>query len=492
MTSISHLKPRNVIVDIRPRLTHEAKRTPNSRLYTAPNPVSPEAWGSLARPSSHFPRNVQEPRSCHSSCLYFFSSSLYRHRTSPPRHPATQYILRPHSFGHLTAGTIGTQGPNYSTTKDPFDDEASFGQTDRPYFKGTRIGKQTHDLHISHESAGLIPIISDRGLEIPSGCRTKRCWIVDLGWKSSWDILLLGVTIQSIMRTQFFSLLFLFLAGLSAAWPWPEWMPDMDSLMVRQDTGDNEAQATPTASNDAARQTTPANNNNNNNNNNNADSDSTNNNADSDSTNNSADSDTPTRASSSGIRRTSAAPSRKTSYDARLPAGGIALLTPAATSTPYFKIGDYVTFAWNYTSLSSTPTALNIMATCSANSQLYTLAVNQTITNATGAVTWDTGSYQATAVQNPLLTQTYTLIIHDVDSSISAPAAAGYLSPFNSYSFGMYVPQPYTPLTEFSCATCTSGALSDLERKALGMVLGMGVLTVLSFTWFVGGTGVIW
>ncbi|KAJ5043118.1 uncharacterized protein L3040_004503 [Drepanopeziza brunnea f. sp. 'multigermtubi'] len=296
------------------------------------------------------------------------------------------------------------------------------------------------------------------------------------------------------MRAQFFSLLFLFLAGLSAAWPWPEWMPEMDSLIVRQDTGDNEAQATPTAPNDAARQTTPPANNNNDSDtpNNNADADTPNNNADADTPNNNAESEPPTRASDSGSRRTSAAPSRKTSYDARLPAGGIALITPAATSTPYFKIGDYVTFAWNYTSLSSTPTALNIMATCSANSQLYTLAVNQTITNATGAVTWDTGSYQATAVQNPLLTQTYTLIIYDVDSSISAPAAAGYLRPFNSYSFGMYVPQPYTPLTEFSCATCTSGALSDLERKALGMVLGMGVLTVLSFTWFVGGTGVIW
>jgi hypothetical protein len=34
--------------------------------------------------------------------------------------------------------------------------------------------------------------------------------------------------------------------------------------------------------------------------------------------------------------------------------------------------------------------------------------------------------------------------------------------------------------------------LSDMERRALGMVLGMSVITVLSFTWFVGGLGVIW
>lgn len=104
---------------------------------------------------------------------------------------------------------------------------------------------------------------------------------------------------------------------------------------------------------------------------------------------------------------------------------------------------------------------------------------------------WDTGAYQATAVSDPLLTETYTLIIYDADSSISAVAAPGYLSAFDNYAFGMYTGQPYTPLNEYKCATC-SGALSDMERRALGMVLGVSVVTVLSFTWFVGGTGVIW
>lgn len=183
---------------------------------------------------------------------------------------------------------------------------------------------------------------------------------------------------------------------------------------------------------------------------------------------------------------------KHTSYDARLPAGGVSILTPAAIlGQQYFKVGDFVTFGWNYTSLSATPTAINIMATCTANQQLYTLAANQTVTNATMAVTWDTGAYQATAVENPLLTQTYTLLIYDADSAVTAAAQAGYLAPFNAYTFGMYTPQPYVPLNEFKCATC-SGALGDMERRAIGMVVGMGVLTVLSFTWFVGGTGVVW
>ncbi|OWP02639.1 hypothetical protein B2J93_6472 [Marssonina coronariae] len=272
------------------------------------------------------------------------------------------------------------------------------------------------------------------------------------------------------------SILFLFLATFSAAWPWPNWLPELNALVVRQNSENQnsspEQKNSDTASEQASTNSKP---------------EATNTDPKSENQSGTITSKpTPT-----GSAKKTASASRKTSYDARLPAGGISLLSPPATSTPYFKIGDYVTFAWNYTSLSATPTALNILASCSANSQVYTLATNQTISNATGAVTWDTGNYQATAVQNPLLTQTYTLIIYDAESSISAAPAAGYLAPFDSYKFGMYVPQPYTPLSEFQCATC-SGALGDLERKALGMVFGMGLLTVLSFTWFVGGTGVIW
>jgi hypothetical protein len=117
--------------------------------------------------------------------------------------------------------------------------------------------------------------------------------------------------------------------------------------------------------------------------------------------------------------------------------------------------------------------------------------MNQTVTNATGSVVWDTGAYQATAIQNPLLTETYTLIIYDAGAAETAPPSAGFLATFDSYAFGMYIPQPYTPLADWQCATC-SGAMSDIERHALRMVIGMGLITVLSFTWFTTGLGVIW
>ncbi|KAI9732616.1 MAG: hypothetical protein M1834_003952 [Cirrosporium novae-zelandiae] len=124
--------------------------------------------------------------------------------------------------------------------------------------------------------------------------------------------------------------------------------------------------------------------------------------------------------------------------------GGVSLLTPASTTTTYFKIGDYVTFVWNYTSLSVTPSGIDVMATCSINSEMYTLTRNMSV-DPTGHFTWDTGKYQSTATV-PLLVETYTLVIMDAKLDISATASAGHLSVYDTWTFGMYTPQAYTPL----------------------------------------------
>jgi hypothetical protein len=121
------------------------------------------------------------------------------------------------------------------------------------------------------------------------------------------------------------------------------------------------------------------------------------------------------------------------------------MVTPAATAqAQFYKIGDWITFAWNYTSLSVTPSAIDILATCSANQATYTLAVNHSATDST--LLWDTGKYQSTATV-PLLTETYTLLVYDADSSISAAPAAGYLGVYNQFTFGMYTRQPYVNWT---------------------------------------------
>lgn len=66
------------------------------------------------------------------------------------------------------------------------------------------------------------------------------------------------------------------------------------------------------------------------------------------------------------------------------------MITPAPTSgAQYYKIGDKITFGWNYTSLSVTPKAIDIMASCTENHKLYTIAQNRSV-GSSEAVTWDT------------------------------------------------------------------------------------------------------
>ncbi|KAG8626879.1 hypothetical protein KVT40_005824 [Elsinoe batatas] len=185
-------------------------------------------------------------------------------------------------------------------------------------------------------------------------------------------------------------------------------------------------------------------------------------------------------ASGSGSR-TNTSPTQ-TTFDPRLPAGGIAMITPNSRSAAsYYKIGDYVTFAWNYTSLSVTPSAIDILAYCSKNQQTYTLALNQTIANETGAITWDTKA----SMTVPLLTETYTLVIHDAAREVTDTPRAGYLGTFNQFTFGMYNPQPYTPLADYVCVTC-SGAMTAIEKQSLGAVAVFATMAVLGATWFTG------
>ncbi|KAL4918692.1 hypothetical protein BDW62DRAFT_61069 [Aspergillus aurantiobrunneus] len=176
-----------------------------------------------------------------------------------------------------------------------------------------------------------------------------------------------------------------------------------------------------------------------------------------------------------------------TSVDPRLPPGGVSMLTPASASTTYYKINENITFVWNYTSLSVTPSAVNVVASCSVNSATYTIASNVSVEE-TQTVTWDTGKYQANATV-PLLTASYTLIVYDESKEIGDTAGAGELSTDNRFIFGMYTPQPYTPLPNFVCATC-SGALSATELLGLKMAVGMGLITIASFTWFSSSFGI--
>jgi len=86
------------------------------------------------------------------------------------------------------------------------------------------------------------------------------------------------------------------------------------------------------------------------------------------------------------------------------------------------------------------------------------------------------------------LTENYALVVYDTEKGPTGVAAAGHLGSSSQYKFGMYHRQSYTPLKEFTCATC-SGAMSSIERQTLGFVFGMVTITILSFTWFASGFG---
>ncbi|KAK9477378.1 hypothetical protein V1514DRAFT_273534, partial [Lipomyces japonicus] len=165
------------------------------------------------------------------------------------------------------------------------------------------------------------------------------------------------------------------------------------------------------------------------------------------------------------------------SVDPRSPAGGVAMVTPALTaSKTYIRIGDYATFSWNYTSLIVSPSAVNVEAYCSMNDYYYPIAENLTISHSSAV--WDTGNYQGSATV-PLLTAEYTLFIYDSSSDPSEIASAGHLGPFDSLRFGVYSPQAYTPLNDFTCATC-SAAISFLDPLVLRGALIMTIVSTVS------------
>ncbi|KAH6859033.1 hypothetical protein J4E91_007856 [Alternaria rosae] len=178
--------------------------------------------------------------------------------------------------------------------------------------------------------------------------------------------------------------------------------------------------------------------------------------------------------------------SKSTSFDARLPAGGLTMVTPnALAGTQFYKVGDWVTFAWNYTSLSVTPSAIDVLASCTANQATYTIAVN--ISAKQTEVLWDTKS--TPDGQAPFLTENYKLLIYDSDLSATAAPRPGYLGAFTGFTFGMYLPQEYISLKDgYTCPNC-NGALSLTEKKTLAAMLlttGTTIGSMLYFTYQFG------
>ncbi|KAK7747131.1 hypothetical protein SLS62_009186 [Diatrype stigma] len=274
------------------------------------------------------------------------------------------------------------------------------------------------------------------------------------------------------------------LAPLTTAWS--NWLPDLDALVVRQDDATTTAEpaATPTT-NDA---TTTAD-----------DQKTTASPTTDDATTTAGDAKTTdnaktTNLNTGGQSKTGSASGSATSSSGRKTfsaidgAGGVAMISPPTTAgSQYYKIEapTPITWVWNYTSLQGTPTAIDVMVSCSTATASWTLTQNMTFEE-TASFTWDTRAYQTSHVDNKLVTAEYTLIIWDADTSYSDTAEAGYLAPFNTWRFGLYAAQPYHNLSDWECVTC-SAANAGLDRSAFKFAASMSLITVLTFTWYVVG-----
>lgn len=136
------------------------------------------------------------------------------------------------------------------------------------------------------------------------------------------------------------------------------------------------------------------------------------------------------------------------------PPGGVSMLTPAPNlqATPLYKIGDDVTWSWNYTSLQGTPTAVDVLVSCSVASNTWTLTSNMTFATSVNYV-WETKE-EAGSVQNPLLTEMYTLIVKDSDTQITSAPEPGYLAPGSSSDSASTPPSR-------TCRTASGSALAS-------------------------------
>lgn len=179
---------------------------------------------------------------------------------------------------------------------------------------------------------------------------------------------------------------------------------------------------------------------------------------------------------------------KQKTYDPMDGVGSVVMLTPAVTAgSQLYKIEapTPITWVWNYTMVQETPSAIDVLVSCSTASATWTLTQNMTF-EPTATFTWDTAKYQSEHVDKKLLTEQYTLIIYEADTAPTDRADPGYLTPFDGFRFGLYAKQPYHNLSDWDCVTCSAGN-GDLDRQALGFAVSMSVITVLSFTWYVVG-----
>ncbi|KAL7928108.1 hypothetical protein V8C35DRAFT_318897 [Trichoderma chlorosporum] len=269
---------------------------------------------------------------------------------------------------------------------------------------------------------------------------------------------------------------------LSSAAPlvsaWPDWLPELDALVVRDDKG-SVPTGPPGEGENTAQPTQPPSD----------DSSGNGNDKSPDNKSSSSQKGGSSKTGDSGGKKTTqkGTATAHTVFPPESPPGSVVMQTPNVfAGSALYKIGDFVTWGWNYTNILGTPTAIDVLISCSTASETWTLTSNMTF-KTSAAYVWDS-SVQATDVAQPLPVAMYTLIIKDSEAAVSSIPDAGYLGTFTGFTFGLYTPQPYTPFPDWHCDACNA-ALAKFDHQALGFAITMGLVTVLSFTWFVSSLG---
>ncbi|CRK20838.1 hypothetical protein BN1723_017879, partial [Verticillium longisporum] len=181
---------------------------------------------------------------------------------------------------------------------------------------------------------------------------------------------------------------------------------------------------------------------------------------------------------------------RTTSIDDLAAAGGIQMTTPAPTdpALKLYKAGNDITLGWNYTNVQAEPTAVDVLISMALGNNVWTVTQNMTYATKGNNVIWETEQYATAGAEMALSNGKYTLVVYDSDEGPEATPRPGYLAPYDSFTFDIYLPNSYEDLKDgWTCPTCNAG-VPAFDSKAVGFALTMSVATVASFTWFVSGT----
>ncbi|KAI0287203.1 hypothetical protein BC826DRAFT_1046211 [Russula brevipes] len=185
----------------------------------------------------------------------------------------------------------------------------------------------------------------------------------------------------------------------------------------------------------------------------------------------------------SATATTSRAANSTLSIPASAPAGVLTITQPPQTTIAFFKIAasQQITFAWNFTDVISTPASLTVSAICENGNTFPVGPTDGVIPGSATSVVWDAYAWQQSNPNSPLAQATYTLLIHD-ERGVDPSRAPGLLQPNEACKFGLYSPQPYTPISSgWNCPNCQSGALPTAHPAFFCVCLTIFVMFASGF-----------